>query len=384
MMMSRSLTPLAPALLLSRGFVGLCLVTLLTSVGVCQFFVYAVVLRAHGLGEGEIGVIMGAYYVGSLLGMPVAARLTRLLGARRVIYLGLAASTLSALLLWATNDYVWLTALRLGQGVSWSLLLIPLSLVATGIVPQNRLAQALAIHGSCFLLGQAIGPWIGEALASHPDFSFFGSAAFAIGAAVAFMPLVPEAPEVTNEQTLHRSEWMTSAVPLLSNSLFIFGFGASISFVADYASLVGLQGSASKFFVAWMTGGLLIRFVAARSLDRFERLSVASFGGAVSSIGLVLLSMVSEPWQFWIAGFLVGGGSSIYSPSLLAVIVDRSSSRLSAVTIFRETSTFTMAAAAVSGGFVAARLSYPVLFLFTGALSIFGCAGLIIEGRRTR
>ena len=106
-------------------FLALFVVTLSSSVSVYEFYFYPRYLRGQGMRETAIGIAMGAFYFGSLVGMPLAAEAIRRHGSRFVIASGVIGIAVTSMLLSTSSSLSLVVPFRVVHGVLWSFVLIP-------------------------------------------------------------------------------------------------------------------------------------------------------------------------------------------------------------------------------------------------------------------
>jgi MFS family permease len=374
--------PVTESAFLTRPFVYLNLVTLLASISVYEAYLYPDYLRAQQMDEGKIGLAMGAFYFGSLVAMPFAAHAVRRLGSRLVIGAGLLCIGAVFMALDNLSALPLVVAVRFLHGIGWSVVVVPSTLLATLLVPPDRLNQGVALHGSCFLIGQAVGPWLAASLVGWTgNFSFV----FLSAAAVAFCGLLFVGPLSANIPSASgfRSDALPLrrvVAPLLSTLLITAGFGAATSFVADYSNLLGMGLAVTGFFYGQLAGGLLVRFVAGRILDVVPKLAAIVLGSIAMTGGLLFLWHLHHVWQLWIAGALTGISTSIYFSPLQALVIQRSADRITAVTAFRGVVNLSVSVSSISGGFIAVHFGYLGMFLLMAVLAMIGSAVTIMDG----
>jgi MFS family permease len=366
--------------LFHRRFLALCIVVFFASTSYSTFYVYPYQLRSLGMDERDIGLVMGAVYFGALLGMPVTAKMMRVASSRRIMALGLASLSTTNLLLTLPTTLLGICGSRLLQGFVWSTILITSNVFATTLARPERLAQGLTIYGAFFISGQAAGPIVAELITGPSrSFDYFFIASAALAAIV--LPLVPFLPNTSGsvQDAAQRPpmRWRQTIRPLASTFLLTIPYAAATSFVADYAQIVGLPTATTDFFSGFLIASLLIRFGGGYLLDIFQRPKVICAGGVLAAAGCLFLAVLGFAWQLWAAGGLLGFATSIYYPTLQALLVERSEDRVSVVTASVFTITFALTTGSAIGGTIAELVGYPALFSIMAIISLVG-GGLML------
>ncbi|MGP9822318.1 MFS transporter [Salinarimonas sp. NSM] len=368
----------AAGVFLGRSFVSLCLATLLASTGAFVFTLLPLHVRALGMEEGRIGAIMGAFFLGTLLMMPVTARLVARFGCRAVVSGGLVVLALSCLVFLVVDTAPALLGARLLQGFGWSAILIGTTIAATLLAPPDRLAQGLGIYGSVFLLSQAVGPWAGEILLGlFGSFQavFVAACVLAASALLLVGPLPPGSAPKGAPAAAGQGRPVAMMGLLLATFCLSSGFGAVMAFIADFVALSGIA-TVAPFFAGYIITGVAIRLVGGGYLDRFGRRTVILAGAGLQVASLGALAGLSAEWQLWPLGLAFGVASAIFAPALQALVVERGSDRARSVTLYNSVFLSGVVFASVSFGLLARATGYDMVYLSAAGLA--GLAALLV------
>src|SRR5262245_42005574 len=123
---------------------------------------------SYGATASQIGAVMAAFGVASLVTIPFIAPIVKRLDCRRTMVLG------TFLLGAAAFGYIFIDSagvlaavLRGAQGIAWSLTFAAgMSLVAD-VAPPVRLGQGIGLYGAVALATSALGPAVAEPLATR-------------------------------------------------------------------------------------------------------------------------------------------------------------------------------------------------------------------------
>jgi MFS family permease len=380
---AREAVQMMTATLLTPRFVLLCVVICLGAHAPNLLVLLPRHLRAIGLAEAEIGIVMGAFPLASIAAMPAIASLSERFGRRAPILAGLVlCGTACAAMALAASLPAFLVA-RATAGVGWAGVLVGGSILTAEIAPPGRLAQALGVAGVLTLVAMAVGPSLGELLAARVSFDavFLTAASLcAVGAAGAsFLPAGRATTHTTGRGLVLLPEL---ARPLAATFLVSAGFGAVVSFLADATALAGI-GSIAGFFNAYVGLAILARLACGSWSDRFGRLRVILPSLAGQALALGAIAFTTRAWQLVPAGALFGFTHGLYYPALMALTVERApvARRARAIASFNFAFSAGIAVSAVVNGFVAERFGYRAVYLVCGSAALASIA--LVAGTRT-
>jgi MFS family permease len=373
--------PAAPRLL-TRGFARLLAMQAAFGIAFSIFMLLPKVLAADLGGSARaIGLVMGAFGVGSLLAIPFVGRVVARLGERRALVLAnliLAAGALGFTLVRSVGPAA--VALRGLHGVAWSLSFAAgLALVAE-LTPPARLAQAVGLYGAASLAMNAIGPALAEPLGER--FGYRAMFLLAVVAASVGAWLAAGLAELRRDggaaaPPAHAREQQPAGRGPVYLVLGVSGLAFSVmfTFLAPFALARGVR-AVSPFFVAYTIAALAVRVLAARLADRLGHrrvalTSTAAYGVAVISAG------VCGPAHLGLVGAAFGAAHGALFPALMALVLGdaTASERARAVALANGAMNVGMTAVFVVGLGVA-RLGYPALFVAAGALTVAAAGAL--------
>lgn len=320
------------------------------------FAVSTVLSRLPGIRDqlsiepGQVGLLIGTFSVGSLVGLLVASHVVHLLGPRRVIRIALvviaAAMLVVAIGAGALGDY-WVTIVGMvcfGPAMS----ICDVAMNVSGAANERAIGKTLLpLFHAGFSIGSVIGAAVG-ALAAAASVSItwhlLGAAVVLVVTACIAPSAVPQvdpdtdAPKPTRAQRV--AIWRDPRTYLIG--LLVLGFGYAEGAATDWLP-IGLvdargfdeaQGAAmlSLFMVAMTIG----RIAGGPLVDRIGRLPALLGSAALAAIGLAVVIWVPEPVAIVIAVVVWGLGSSLGFPLGMSAAADDpalATARVSAVAI---------------------------------------------------
>jgi MFS family permease len=322
-------------------------------------------LGAAGYHEQDIGVIMGAGNVASLVSTPLVGWLTARWGHARVLAAGCALAAVGALIFDAAGSMLGLAAGRAVIGFGFAAVMVGAASYVAETAPVERLGQALGVSGVLTLTAQAVGPLVGNAalaIAGWPWVFRLGFVTGVLGALVALtLPAAPRRPAAVEDAAV--GAWAA----LWASGLAGLGFGAIWTFLADYAPRAG-AGDPSWFFVAYVVAAVSTRLGLGNLSDRIGRVAAAVPALAGQTVILLGMALLGAPWHAVLIGLGYGLCHGVYYPTLQALVVERSGGRRSRAIA---AATFAFGAGSVAAAFglgpVARALGYPAIYLIAAA-----------------
>lgn len=274
-------------------------------------------LTSVGLPDWQVGLVLGAFGIASLVGRPLAGVATDRYGSRPVLLIGAASLGIGALGVPTTANLAVLMVLRLLQAVGYvGFTTAGTALVVNLVEPEGR-ARKLAIFGVAANLAISLTPAaVGALLMWTPvEVGFLASAGFAVlGGAVALsLPSgVSEARHGPGQWTLPRSVWL----PMLITALLGAGFAAFFQF----APILAERRDVSSGLLYTIYGATIIatRLIGGRILDRFTVTRVVALAALLMLLGHALVAVTTAPEAVLIAPVLVAASGGLFHPTLIA------------------------------------------------------------------
>ena len=313
-------------------------------IGVTEFVIMGLLIEVSadlGVSIASAGLLISGYALGVVVGAPLMTaftarwpRKTVLLALMVIFTLGNAACALAP-------DYGLLMAARILTAFAHGTFFGVGSVVATGLVPQERKASAIAIMFTGLtianILGVPFGTWLGQQLGWRATFwavTLVGIVALAIIAA--FVPKDKAAPEASDWRTdLKAMAQRPVLLGLLTTVLGFAGVFAVFTYIAPILTKVtGLGDSLVSPVMLVFGGGLIIgNLIGGRLADRYlvptvigsmlvlalvlGLMTFAIHDGIAATIFVGLLGAAGfatvPPLQIWVLEKASGAGQSLAS-----------------------------------------------------------------------
>jgi MFS family permease len=316
--------------------------------------------------------------------MPAIARLVDAGGRGRLMTIGtlLTAGT-SLCFVFVDTIGPLLFVLRILQGLGFALAFnAAATLVADG-APPARLGQAIGLFGVAMLCTNALAPAVAEMIADRfgydPVFILAGGSAALAAVLTRFVSEPARASDAALEskfrpskRRLTRSEWSVFVVASLAG----VALGSVFTFSQPFALSLGMN-KVSGLFIAYTIAAILVRLTAGTLADRFGRRRVSA-ASLVVYAGFVTATAAMQPGMLEVVGLGIGLAHGIFYPALNAFALERCppEQRGRVMTYYNGAFNAGWGSSVLCLGFVAEWAGYPVIFVFTGFLTL--CGALIL------
>jgi MFS family permease len=282
-------------------------------------------LAGIGLPDWQVGFIMGAFGIASLVGRPLAGALTDNVGCRPVILFGTLALALGAVGVGFVTSPPLLFVLRILQAAGYVAFTTAATSLISDLAPAERRGAALALFGAAANVAITLVPAAVSAgltlLTLRGAFLLCGALAVLGGVLVWFA--IPSRTEERRPFVVNSLFNIPSVLwaPMLATWLFGVGFGVYFQFLPLLAERRGL-GPVGLAFTVYGLAIILTRLLGGRLLDRPDRRQVLPPAAIVMAAGLAAFAFANTMWLLLVAAALTAIGGGIFHPALIAIHVD--------------------------------------------------------------
>ena len=304
-------------------FMALCAASLLFF---CSYHlltpVFPLHLEAQHVSGMQMGSLVAAFMVASLLVRPWVGKLSDEISRKHLMLAGVVLFGLCPLLYLQVSEQWMLYAVRILHGIGFALFYTASGSYLVNILPAERKGEGISIYSNAIKIAMAIAPGFALLLVQekHMPLVFQLSAVAALATLVTILCLKP-APTVGPAKTGKLFN-VSAAFPGAVMSVNSMAFGALIPFFPLLAAEKGLD-NASWFYTLYAVSLIASRFVTGKLSDRYGRYAVTIPGMALVILSLILMGTSSEPWIFPVFAALYGLAAGTVQPSLMAMAADR-------------------------------------------------------------
>ncbi|HEY1160908.1 MAG TPA: MFS transporter [Terracidiphilus sp.] len=363
------------------------------SIGLPLAVLPAFVHLRMGLHAALTGLVVSIQYIATFLSRPWAGRISDRAGAKVSVLRGMAACTLSGMLLLAAvalhfNPWLTFSALilsRLALGVGESLGSTGATLWGITSAGPQHTAKVISFNGVATYGGLALGAPLGVVLDQHWGLASLGLLTTLLGA-VSFVLALRKSPvPVTPGEHLPFRHVLGRVAPH-GMALALGGVGYSV--LATFVTLYYLSRHWNPHGAAFCLTAFGVAFIAARllliqTINRFGGFRVSIACLVVESVGVLLLWSAASPWTASAGAALTGFGFSLVFPALGVEAVKRvpihnRGTALGVFTGFSDVSFFLVGPIA---GAVIGAWGYSSAFLFA-LTSVLTALGIVLVLRQ--
>jgi MFS family permease len=383
--------------LVSPPFVAMALANFFAMTSFACFFLFPVFIIEHGGTRADIGILMGAFSLSSVLCRPYVSEMIDRAGRKKCFTAGSLIMSLLPLVYLTldgalTSFYLPLLFMRIIHGIGLALCITAAFTYAADIIPAERLNEGIGIFGISGLTGMAVGPVIAELVLSLLDFQafFFTSSAIAALALLIHLPLQESYSAMQSNTAASNSFFSVfkqNKIVVIALLAFLFGFGiaASNNFVTPFANESRLT-FVSVYFIAYSLAAVLTRLVGGRLADRFGEGRILPYALTLTGSGLLLLTLVRESILLILSGWMTGCGHGFLFPCLnaLAIRGEETKNRGKITGAFTGSIDMGIFIGSIALGYIGELAGFRALFLVAGSslLVALGVLKLRANGRQ--
>ncbi|MEC0226170.1 staphylopine family metallophore export MFS transporter CntE [Paenibacillus alba] len=355
--------------------------------------------EAQGASNAEIGVMMGAYMITSMLFRPWAGSIVHRFGPLSVLRALLLANGL-ILILYTISGLQWYFALRAMQGVTTAFFSLSLQLGIVDKLAHHDRSQGISLYLLAGMLPTVIGPILALTLWDWGGMNAFTTSMIVIALVtgiLGFKAPLPSGSQVTQDEQQQASSmtsqlrqlWTHRAFLVCSTAMLIasVSFGAVTTFIALYTKQSGV-GHAGIYLMLQAGVMVFCRFALRKKVPSDGQWHPRFLVGLLLSmaVGLQLLALaVYGGASFMYAGsMLIGLGMALLYPHLVTylTIVLPLSSRNTLIGVFIAVSDLGSVLGNIVMGTIADHLSYSYMYGICAGLLLTSVAIVLISGRR--
>lgn len=338
-------------------------------------------LSRMGAKEAEIGVLVGAFSVSSLLLRPLVGRALLKIPERRFMIAGALFYTLSSIAYLVAPPFWPLLAVRVFQGIGLALFSTASFTLVANITPETHRGQIISYFYLSINFAFALAPYFGMLLINQFDFPFNFQLLFLVSTGLSLCCLfitlklkkmqgVPLVDPSSQKQPFLSREALPPAIIAF---LITITWGALTAFFPLYALSQGVD-NPGLFFAAFAITLILARGLGGKILDIYAREKIMFPCLFTLVISMAILAFSSTLPMFILVAIIWGMGTAFLYPSLVAYTLDRAgSSRGPAMGTFTALTDLGAGMGSVIMGIILQLTNYPIMFLclaLTGVINL--------------
>ncbi|MGF7154878.1 MFS transporter [Novosphingobium gossypii] len=365
-------------------------------IGVTEFApmgLLPVIATDLGVSIPTAGLLISAYAIGVMLGAPLMTLATGRIARRRLL-IGLAAIFTAGNLLAAVSDsYGLLLAARVLTSLNHGAFFGVGSIVAAGLVPEEKRASAVAAMFAGLTIANVVGvplaTWAGDHLGWRA--SFWGIAALGVVTMAALRITLPALPAPSGGNPLAELHVLGRGTVLGALALTVVGSSAMFTVFTYIVPILRKETHASLSFVTAMlvvyglgltVGNWLGGKFADRSVDRTLIVTLAS----LSAVLVAFAILMDHAGASAVLIFAWGVASFALVPPLQVRVIGAAhdAPNLASAVNIGAFNLGNALGAALGGGVIAGGLGYPAVALAGAATAAVGLVAVLLAARAGR
>lgn len=280
-------------------------------------------LSGIGLTDGEMGLVLGATAIASLLTRPISGILTDRLGYRRMLLFGSLSLIVGAVGVIFTTQLPLLFGLRILQALGYVIFTTAGNALVGQLASPEERSTKIAYFGLAANFAISMTPGVTDTLLGwiqlNSAFWLVGCIAATAGILSRLLRFAP--PESTGQtQPLALSQFWrfprTLWVSMFVSALFGVGFGAYFQFFA--VLLERRDVVAAPVFATYGISIILTRLLLGRYLDRIGLARVLMAAALTMAVGLLIAAVGYSLPVLMVAAALIAAGGGFFHPMLIA------------------------------------------------------------------
>lgn len=335
-----------------------------------------------GVSAPKAGILVGLAFLMQLLASPALGSFADKRGRKAALMFGSVMMALGGLiiLLFPSMPGFIIGQIFFGLGPA-AFFSAAFAFIADG-VPIDRRGSAIARFGILINAAEALAPpvglWIGF---SARPWGFGVTSLLALSAFFMFIGIRNPIPATVSAQTSQEQKMIPLSwwLPLCLAALMATSYGVINAYLPQNTARV--HANAGWFFLANFGVQIVLRLVANRSLDKWNRQLLLASGALLMGISTILLAFIGGNMVLLLLGMVYGIGNFYVTPSLAAWLISLSETR-------RGSSMAAYNAAFGAGTALGAMILGPlfaflhltsVTFWVAGMLSVAGVTSLFVK-----
>jgi len=339
-------------------------------------------LSKVGAKEAEIGALVGALSVSSLVLRPLVGRALLKIPERSFMIAGALLYTSSSIAYLIAPPFWPFLIVRIFQGFGLALFATASFTLVANITPETNRGQIISYFYLSINFAFALAPYLGMLLINQFSFPFNFNVLFLVCTGLSLCslfitlkfrkaPAVPSAhPSLQKQPLLSREALPPSIIAFLITIIW----GALTTFFPLYALSHGVT-NPGLFFAAFAATLILVRSFGGKILDIYAREKVILPCLFMIIMSMTILAFSTTLPMFILTAVIWGIGTAFLYPALVVYTIDRAkSSRGPAMGTFTALTDLGAGMGSVIMGIILELTSYPVMFL---CLSLTGVINLL-------
>jgi MFS family permease len=342
-----------------------------TSVSFILIPTLPIYLSKLGSTEIEIGILIGAYGISSLVLRPIVGKALSKISEKKFMASGAVLFALTSIAYLIATPFWPFFIVRIFQGIGSAFFFTAAMILISHITPETYRGQSLGYFFLSFNISMALAPPFGIFLTNHFGFTtlFLVCLALALASLLISTQLRQRDPEPEADSSVENSSFLTRRAfpPIFVYFLAHIIWGALTTFFPLHAIKHGVA-NPGLFFAVYAVVLILGRALGGQILDVYSREKVILPCLTAYIVGMTVLAFSKSLLMFMVVAVIQGTGHAFLMPALVAYTIDLAGSSRGASIGFLS--------AAGDLGMVLGPMMMGIILRFTSFSTMFLCLGL--------
>jgi MFS family permease len=278
----------------------------------------------------QVGVVVGAYTIASVLVRPFSGFALDRFGRRTVFLSALVLYTMLFAGYLVALTIVSIILLRFAQGLAWGFTTVSGSTIAIDNMPVSKRGEGIGYFALSTTLGMSVGPVIGLFICHQWGYT----AMFVTGCFISITSLTCAYSVHIRKRFLVGKRIKLNLVNLFeknsirpSANVFItmIAYGGLLSFIALYGREIGIHNS-SLYFLIFSIGIAAARLTAGKEFDKNGPRRIITLCLILLILGFPLLALARNEVLFYFSAIIIGFGNGVIFPTFQSMVNNLSDS----------------------------------------------------------
>lgn len=294
-------------------------------------------MDTYGVNASIAGLVASIFIVGALCSRIASGVLMALVGARRLLLMGLIAEVVFSCAYLANLNLPLMLTERFAHGFSYGVSTTAVATIVTGIIPDEHKGEGVGYFMLSSTLGTAIGPFAGMALLQVSGMTAIFAACIATAALCLVGFMFFKAGDASSQRRVSplrrrkedeargiRALVEPTALPIaFVAGIVFFAYSCALTFLSPYAQETGFVFASSVFFMAYAVAAFISRLFTGRLFDRRGALVVMAPSFILAGAAYILAGIAVNDAMLILAGFMLGFGIGTIQSCGLAIAVKK-------------------------------------------------------------
>ncbi|GAA3732976.1 MFS transporter [Salinicoccus jeotgali] len=270
------------------------------------------VIDNYNASASTAGLVASIFIVGVLIGRALTGQQINTVGAKHLLYIGTVMFFATYSLYFIEGGLALLIITRFLNGFATGLISTALNTLATISVPENRRGEGISYFSLSFVVGSAIGPFLGFFMMGIMPYNMMLLIIAVAVLLVAFtIPMIrTNNIKYPSKPTLKEFKVIDRQVLPMGVSIFFMGlaYAAILSFLNLFAKEADLVTAASFFFIVYAISITFTRPFTGKLMDNRGANIILYPAFILMAIGFYMLGGATTGWVLLTASVLIGLG----------------------------------------------------------------------------